>query len=233
MLNSLRIWWKQRSFHKLKRERLEDIFTATYKRNEWGGTPGTFYSGDGTHHPDSLIYINKVREFISQKGIRSIFEIGCGDFHISGQIIKGLQVNYLGGDVVEDLIRYNQKHFQTETIKFQKLNAVADSLPKADLIIIRQVLQHLSNEHVSTILSKISHFKHALITEHLPVKPGFQPNLDKISGPHVRLNYQSGVFITQPPFNVQHAEEFLEYPNDVLVKKKNVPAVLRTYLINQ
>lgn len=233
MFKSLWLWWKQRSFHKLRNARVEDVFTKVYTHNEWGGTPGSFYSGDGTHHPDTQRYIDKVRAFIIDQKITTIVEIGCGDFHVAGQILKGLDVNYLGGDVVESLIHHHQETFETDKIHFKTINAIDDVLPAADLIIIRQVLQHLSNEHIQKILKKLPSFKYALITEHLPASAHPDVNLDKITGPHIRMKFNSGVFITEPPFNVAHSTPFLEYPHDDFIKGMRVPATLRTYLVTQ
>lgn len=233
MLKKIWLWWKQRSFHKLQKKRVEDIFSGIYKRNEWGGTPGSFYSGEGTHHPDTLRYIQQVNAFIAERKIKSVLEIGCGDFHVSGQILQNLDVSYLGGDVVDDLIAHHQKNYQTDKIRFQKINAIDDELPSADLIIIRQVLQHLSNDHIQKILNKLSKFKYALITEHLPASPQAEYNLDKITGPHIRMKFNSGVFIDKPPFSIRNTETFLEYPHDDTIKGKRVAATLRTYLVTQ
>ncbi|MDZ4716141.1 MAG: class I SAM-dependent methyltransferase [Cytophagales bacterium] len=233
MLKSLWLWWKQRSFHKLQKKRVEDIFSGIYKRNEWGGVPGTFYSGDGTHHPDTQQYIEQVRKFITAHSINDILEIGCGDFYVSSQVVKGLDVAYTGGDVVDELITHHQKNFQTDKIKFKKINAIEDALPVADLIIIRQVLQHLSNEHIQKILSKMPVYRYALITEHIPVSPPVHFNLDKITGPHIRMKFNSGVFIDQHPFLVPNTRILFEYPHDDIIKGRRVPAVLRTYLVEQ
>lgn len=212
---------------------MEEIFSGIYKRNEWGGAPGTFYSGDGTHHPDTQQYIDQVRKFIVDRSIGSILEIGCGDFHVSGQILKEIDVTYTGGDVVAALIDHHQQNYQTEKIRFLKINAIEDELPNAELIIIRQVLQHLSNEHIQKILVKLSGFKYALITEHLPVSNSVHFNLDKITGPHIRMKFNSGVFIDQYPFSVPRTKVLFEYPHDDIIKGNRVPAVLRTYLVEQ
>jgi hypothetical protein len=38
-------------------------------------------------------------------------------------------------------------------------------LPEAELIVVRQVLQHLDNKSIATILEKCKKYKYALITE--------------------------------------------------------------------
>ena len=48
------------------------------------------------------------------------------------------------------------------------MNIVKDNLPSADCIILRQVLQHLSNAEVQQIITKLSAYKYIILTEHLP-----------------------------------------------------------------
>jgi hypothetical protein len=230
LLQSIYLWWKDRQFHHLQQRTPEEIFTEVYSKNAWGGKKGTFCSGSGTTSPNTSIYIDKIRNFIQQNNIRSIFEIGCGDFRIMNQVLYDLKGKYVGADVVPELIQHNNKKFGNDFISFKKIDAVAEELPPADLIIIRQVLQHLNNARISKILTKTTAFKYALITEHLPITKNVAHNLDKITGPHIRMRINSGVFPDKPPFSMK-ATVLFEYREDDPVKGKMVPAVMRTYLI--
>lgn len=230
MLKALTRWWKERSFHSLKNKPVKDIFTDIYQHNVWGGEKGQFYSGDGTASAGSSAYIEKVRAFIRENQIQSITEIGCGDFSVTGKILENSVVRYTGVDIVEPLIAHHQQAYGTSRITFEQCNAIEDELPHADLVIIRQVLQHLSNDHISSILRKLTPFRFALITEHVPLTPE-EPNLDKITGPHIRMKLRSGVFIDQPPFSLRDTSVWYEYRHDDPVKGQLVPAVIRTWLV--
>ena len=46
------------------------------------------------------LYINK---------IRSILDLACGDFNWMSQVLKNVDVDYIGSDIVEDLIISNRK----------------------------------------------------------------------------------------------------------------------------
>jgi hypothetical protein len=70
-----------------------------------------------------------------------------------------------------------------------------------DCVILRQVLQHLSNAEIQSILNKIKFFKWLVLTEHIPIGD-FVANLDIISGQGTRLKKQSGIDITKEPFNL-------------------------------
>lgn len=146
-------------------------------------------------------------------------------------LIERVTIDYTGGDVVRDLIEHHQSKFQNTTTHFIHLNAINDELPDADLITIRQVLQHLNNNQIQKILGKLSKFKYVLITEHVPITLDAEYNLDKIAGPHIRMRVNSGVFIDKPPFNTKNTTILFEYREDDKVKNKMVPAVIRTYLI--
>jgi len=73
-------------------------------------------------------------------------------------------------------------------------------LPDADLCLIRQVLQHLSNAEIHAVLENISHYKYALISEHVPKSPK-SFNRDKPHGPDVRAYFGSGIYLERKPFS--------------------------------
>ena len=231
MLKKIFLWWKERRFLNLKKKSVKEVFTEVYKKNTWGGEKGTFYSGAGTHNPNTLIYISRIADFIKENNIRQVVEIGCGDFTISKKITEQVDVEYTGVDVVSELVTYLDENYKNEKTRFCVLNAADDKLPDGNLVIIRQVLQHLSNGQIQKILSKLGKYKFALITEHVPITPDVEFNLDKIQGPHIRMRVNSGVFIDKPPFNCKNVSVLFEYREDDPVKKKLVPAVMRTYLM--
>jgi len=45
------------------------------------------------------------------------------------------------------------------------------SLPAADLYLVRQVLQHLSNEEIAKVIANLGNARRVLISEHLPAHP--------------------------------------------------------------
>ena len=102
-------------------------------------------------------------------------------------------------------------------------------IAKADLCIIRQVLQHLDNASIENILQKAAVHRHVLITEHLPSAEHLvKANVDKRSGPDTRLSFGSGVFVECPPF-MRQGETVLCLP--VEVKQEHSDEIMRTTLI--
>ncbi|SFN17855.1 Methyltransferase domain-containing protein [Chitinophaga sp. YR627] len=231
LLRRIYFWYRERYFWKLKKQSVKEIFSDIYKNNDWGGEPGEFYSGDGTYSPNIPLYVNLVESLIKEKNIQSVLDIGCGDFRVMSQVVEKVDINYTGADVVPDLIKRNQEKFANARIQFMELNAVDDELPKADLVTIRQVLQHLSNDQITKILGKLKAFKYVLITEHVLIGDDVVPNYDKIPGPHIRSRSFSGVFIDQPPFNIKNSKVVLDIREDEPIKGKLHPAMIRSYLV--
>lgn len=223
--------WKQRSHWHFSKRKTEDIFTQIYRDNTWGGVAGEYFSGSGSTNPNTDLYVNKIIDFVRENHVNHIVDLGCGDFRVMNRVVSAVDAQYTGIDIVKDLIENHNEKFNTPRINFLHLNIIDDDLPDGDLVLIRQVFQHLSNDEISKILSKISKYKWALITEHVPVSGSIEFNIDKLSGPHIRMKANSGVFIDQPPFNIRNVRVLLEYREDDLVKGKMVPAAIRTYLV--
>jgi hypothetical protein len=81
--------------------------------------------------------------------------------------------------------------------------------------LIRQVLQHLSNQEIKKILANVKKYKYLLITEQYPnPKKQVIPNLDIPHGPDVRLHFDSAVFLNEPPFNLPKVEQLLDVEAD-------------------
>lgn len=183
----------------------DQVFSKIYKDNVWGKKQrgdSAFYSGDGSHEPQTVnTYVAAIRDFLDSIGPpRDLVDLGCGDFNIGSQIAQSGK-SYLGCDIVPDLISHNMATFGTDTLGFRVLDIVDDPLPKADVIFIRQVLQHLSNADIQKFCDKIvGSCEYLVVTEHLPKNPKFVPNLDQGHGAGIRLDDGSGVVLTAPPF---------------------------------
>ena len=212
-------------YYRLRGRSVEKTFSDVYEKNKWGGAQGQFYSGAGSDVEKLGNYIETIREFIKKTGVKSLVDVGCGDFRVGQAIIEGLNVRYTGVDVVPKLIEHHNKTYANDKINFLCLNAAAEPLPPADLCHIRQVLQHLSNEQVGSILKKLSHYKYAIITEHVPTDARVKPNVDMPPSSGTRLARNSGVFVEHPPFNLR-AETIYELRWD-----DHYPAVIRASLI--
>ena len=179
----------------------KDVMEQVYAMKLWGGNTSDFYSGVGSHHPEIVNpYIDVLATFLTSfKSLLVVCDLGCGDFNIGKELVQYAE-KYVAVDIVTELIAHNKEKFKAENLEFHCLDIAVDDLPSGDCVLLRQVLQHLSNAEIQSIVSKLTDFKYVIITEHLP-EGGFIPNKDIISGQGIRLKKQSGVNLIAPPFN--------------------------------
>lgn len=219
------------------RESPEWVFTRIYAKNQWGGSPGEFFSGAGTvleGAPDAYFEILKELSVTEAFKDATFVDLGCGDFRI-GRRIAELSSAYVGVDVVRGLVEYNQTFYGRPRISFRHLDITTDSLPSGDVCLVRQVLQHLSNEEIGLVLEKLQNFRWVIITEHHPSTSDFLPNLDKVHGADIRLRNNSGVVLSSPPFSISPAtlRLVMEYELPKTDDGRNLlsdEGILRTYL---
>ena len=199
----------------------KDAMQQIYEMKLWGDNNTEFYSGDGSHSSAIIKpYIEVVMSFLkSFKNQITVCDLGCGDFNIGKELVKYTK-KYIAVDIVPELIAYNKEKFKETNLKFQCLDISKDELPSADCVIIRQVLQHLSNKEVLSVVCKLYDFKYIILTEHIP-DDDFIPNKDIISGQGIRLKKQSGLNLVKPPFNLKIKEE-KELSKVILKGKKGV-----------
>lgn len=203
---------------------VKETFKNIYATNLWGGEEGTFYSGRGSDEDFAEDYANTINNFIRKHGIKSIVDCGCGDFRVGKKLCNN-NIKYLGIDIVDDLISYNQKAYASENTSFICKNIIDDELPISELCLIRQVLQHLSNLEILKVIKNVDKYKYIIVTEHIPEENDIVSyNLDKCHGENIRLANGSGVFLEKPPFNLKMMT-LAEF------RAEDVSGVLRTSLI--
>jgi SAM-dependent methyltransferase len=174
----------------------------------WGGEKGEFNSGPGSDDFVGIAYAKLIKEYIRQHNIKSVVDIGCGDFRIARQFISD-DIDYTGIDVVPTLIENNQRLYGRSNVRFLNIDATREDIPGADLCTIRQVLQHLSNNHIQSILSKCRKFPHLIVSEHILTGEGVNPNLDMQADWNTRIEMNSCVMLDQAPYNAR-TESLLE-----------------------
>ena len=192
----------RRILNKLKKNQdVATTFKNIYSDKRWGGTEDEkFNSGAGSEDSISIRFIEFANKYITENNIKSIVDLGCGDFRVGSKIISPEIEKYIGIDVVDELIIHHQKTYGSDVVSFQCLNIINDELPDAELCMIRQVLQHLSNQQVAEILIKLRKYKYLIICDHIPGGK-FTPNKDKKHGADIRLKYNSGLVFNEEPFN--------------------------------
>lgn len=193
---------------------LDEVFNEIYERGVWTpeGCNDKFHSGPGSMPEVTKGYEAFVAGYINANPEVSVLvDIGCGDFQVSERILSRVNrpIRYTGCDIASSVIEDNiKRHAKPGQIEFQTLNVATGQLPKGDIVTIREVFQHLSNDTILEALANLrTTFKRAIITEAVPLKPD-APNLDIVSGYRTRDGLNSGVFLEHAPFNLRILDSY-------------------------
>jgi SAM-dependent methyltransferase len=193
-----------------------EVFSEVYAKGIWGGPAGSLCSGGGSDEEFAEPYCRHIQQFVAARGDAgvTIVDLGCGDFRVGERLIRYVpESRYIGVDIVPGLIERNRTDYSTDRVSFVCRDIIDDELPQGDICLLRQVLQHLSNAEIASILRKLAVYRHVFITEQYPVSDlGVIPNRDKPHGPDVRLDRNSGVYLDKPPFALPRVREVLRIP---------------------
>lgn len=169
-----------------------EIFTKIYETWPWS-EEGFLFSGSSieiTHE-----YVDFLETFMKENEIRSVLDIGCGDWAYC-RYIDWDGIEYVGIDVVKMVIDRNQKLYSNDSIQFIHGDVLTIDLPQADLVICKDVFQHLSNKDILTLLDKMKQFQHCLVTNFV----------DPITFSAENTEIETGAFhnidLSNPPFNI-------------------------------
>jgi SAM-dependent methyltransferase len=138
----------------MMKKRFEEI----YLNNEWGNG-----SGAGSIYKHNQGYILFLQGFLKQNDIRTVVDVGCGDWQFS-QYINWNGVKYKGFDIVESVIDNNKERYSSNNVSFHHYSGDSSDLPEADVLIVKDVLQHWSYESINKFILDLRKFKFVLIT---------------------------------------------------------------------
>ena len=131
----------------VNRQLLTDTFNRIYAEGTWGkDVAGKGTSGTGSTVEITREYRVYVEHFMKKHSVKSVVDAGCGDWSFSSTMDWG-DASYLGVDIASDVIAAVRNKHEKGRIKFQ-VGDITDELPAAELLISKDVLQHLSNELV-------------------------------------------------------------------------------------
>lgn len=132
-------------------------FEEIYRSNAWGAGSGLGSLSDATY-----AYRDYLQSFLAMNNVRSVLDIGCGDWQFSQHIDWGT-IDYLGVDVSETALARARAH-ERANIAFRLMDATRDDLPAVDLVILKDVMQHWPNAAIDAFLPKLARCRWALIT---------------------------------------------------------------------
>ena len=137
-----------------------EVFQGIYDSSGWGKGG----SGQGSRLDVTQVYRDVVSCLIGSADVRSVVDAGCGDWEFA-QLIDWSSVTYLGLDVVPSVIESNQNQFSSSKTRFECVDLGHATLPRADLLLCKDVLQHWPLEAVHGFLRRLRmRFRYILLT---------------------------------------------------------------------
>lgn len=138
--------------YRFKGKSAEEIFEIIYSENHWHDEESK--SGTGSNKNNTEAVIGIVHDVINELGIKSMLDIPCGDFNWMKDVdLTG--VDYLGADIVTDIIVRNNQQYASDKVRFENLNLFKSFLPNVDLIFSRDCLVHFSYDDIKRSIEAV------------------------------------------------------------------------------
>jgi SAM-dependent methyltransferase len=182
----------------LSRVRLGDgdvrVFDEIMHENRWQDAESA--SGTGSRLEQTEKIRNGIPPMLSRLKAQSLLDAPCGDFNWM-RLVDLHGIRYIGLDVVVPLIEACQRTYGGPTRRFQVGNILTDPLPRADVILSRDCLVHLSYKHAFAALRnfRLSGATYLLTTTYISRKQ----NWNIVTGKWRPLNLQARPFKFPPP----------------------------------
>jgi len=188
-------------------------FQKMFHGNDWGSAESV--SGPGSTLAATQSIRSSLPELLKRLEVKTLLDVPCGDFNWMPHVLRDLDMDYIGADIVPELIERNTGRFGGERIRFRVLDLTIDELPACDLLFCRDCLFHLPLHDVRQALGNFvqSGIPYMLVTNH----PKESVNHEIIHGEFRPLNLQVAPFhLPEPRWQV---------PEDDLKKSGQVLAL--------
>jgi hypothetical protein len=151
---------------------MDDIFTTIYERNLWGNNHHPEYHGSSGEGSDidynRTSYVPFLKNLILHNNLKSIVDLGCGDFRCGELIYQDLDVLYTGYDAYKKVIDHHLASYPLPKYFFIHLDFCnnKERIIHGDICILKDVIQHWSLENIYSFLDYLvetKKFKYILI----------------------------------------------------------------------
>ncbi len=102
------------------------VFSKIYQTSAWSSAESV--SGPGSELQQARNIIEEIPILLRELNIKSLLDLPCGDFNWM-KLVNLTGVEYLGGDIVPDLVRINTENHSAPGIAFQTLDLINGPLP--------------------------------------------------------------------------------------------------------
>lgn len=177
----------------------DKIFGHIYQQNLWLGESR---SGIGSDLVQTAVVQRELPRIVEYLSASTLLDIPCGDFFWMRNV--EIPAQYIGADIVEELVAANNAMWANSGRKFVKLDLCLDPLPKVDLIFSRDVLVHLSFKDIRLAVANMKDSgSEWLLTTTFPGRGG---NVDIATGDWRPLDLQAEPFNFPKPTLILNEE---------------------------
>jgi len=195
---SLLEWRQRRSTAQFATMSPQDVFRDFYRTNTWGDRESV--SGPGSTMEATAIARKLITEVVQKLNCKVFHDIPCGDFHWMQHVDFGA-CRYIGSDIVPELVESNNARYASANREFAVRNLISDSLPAADVVLVRDCFIHLSfNDGFAALRSIKASGSVYLLTN---TYPDHQKNYDTNTGGARPVNF------ALPPFGFPEPLKFV------------------------
>ena len=131
---------------------LKKKFSKVFEENGFRGDQSL--SGRGSDLDQTKTIELEIPRILEEFQIKSVLDVPCGDQNWIKRInFDG--IDYLGADIVTELVEKNNSRFASEHKRFITLDLSHSVPPKTDLILCRDLLVHLNTKTIERCISNI------------------------------------------------------------------------------
>jgi hypothetical protein len=133
---------------------MRNVFERIYRTNHWRSK--TSHSGTGSDLIQTETIRHSLPVLLAELNVKQMLDVPCGDFYWMSHVDFGAPLQYLGADVVPELIDKNNHKHGCSNRRFIALDVARDELPKnIDLIFCRDLLVHFSFRDIQRTIANI------------------------------------------------------------------------------
>ncbi|WGV23563.1 class I SAM-dependent methyltransferase [Halotia branconii] len=183
---------------------MEKTFETIFRHNLWNCSESA--SGCGSTLKNTEEIRKQLPGLVKKLGAKTFLDLACGDFNWMKEI--DLKVDtYFGVDIVHSICENNRHNYAQDNRDFRRLDFTKDELLKADIILCRDALVHLSFYDIGQAIQNIkkSRSQYLLVTTY----PNVEVNFEICTGGWRPLNLQ------KPPFNWPEPIFYIEDSDEI------------------
>ncbi len=181
----------------------KELFTNIFNTNAWQGSDSR--SGPSSNMERTRSLREALPGIIQKYGIKTFLDAPCGDFFWMKTIAPQLPIQYIGADIVDEMITENRAKYPGSNLSFVHLDLTKGPIPSADVLFCRDCLFHLSYQDIAKVFRNFmaSECQYFMTTSH---NSGTFENKDIKTGGWRQFD------LFKPPFNFP--QSFVEAVTD-------------------